>query len=168
MPGRVAPGTVRLAIAPVRALLATAFEDGLIRSNPAAGVRISQPVEQDADADQTKALTEDELATLIAAVPDEWKLIDFTAQTGLRISEVLALRWTEIDFGRRRVLVRRRLRNGSFGPPKSKYGRRDVPISSVMGQDYGRPGRIAGWPTMRRCSRRAPAPTSTRPTCSAG
>ena len=33
----LAPNTVRLAVAPVRALLATAFEEGLIRSNPAAG-----------------------------------------------------------------------------------------------------------------------------------
>jgi integrase len=30
------------------------------------------------------------------------------------------------------VLVRRRLRDGSFGPPKSRYGRRDVPVSTVM------------------------------------
>jgi Phage integrase family len=27
-----------------------------------------------------------------------------------------------------------RLRNGSFGPPKSRYGRSDVPISTPMGQ----------------------------------
>ena len=133
MPGRVAPGTVRLAIAPVRALLATAFEEGLIRSNPAAGVRIAQRVEEDADADRAKALTEDELAALVGATPEEWKLlVEFLAATGLRISEVLALRWSEINFGRRRALVRRRLRNGSFAPPKSKYGRRDVPISSAL------------------------------------
>jgi integrase len=68
------------------------------------------------------------------------------AQTGLRISEALALRWSEVDFGRRRVLVRRRLRNGSFGPPKSRYGRRDVPVSTAMGRRLwaARAGRKAG------------------------
>jgi integrase len=131
MPGRVSPNTVRLALAPVKAMLATALEEGLIRSNPAAGVRIAQPVEVDVE-EQVKALTDDELTALLAAIPEEWKLlVGFLAETGLRISEAVALRWSEIDFGRRRVLVRRRLRNGSFGPPKSRYGRRDVPITSA-------------------------------------
>ena len=35
-----APATVRRYYAPVRALLATAYEDGLLRANPAAGVRV--------------------------------------------------------------------------------------------------------------------------------
>ena len=39
----VSPNTVRLALAPVRALFATALEDGLIRSNPTLGVRILAP-----------------------------------------------------------------------------------------------------------------------------
>jgi integrase len=41
----VKPNTVRLSLAPVKALLACAFEDGLIRTNPAAGVRIVAPRE---------------------------------------------------------------------------------------------------------------------------
>ncbi len=40
----VSGNTVRLAIAPVRALLATAVEDGLIRSNPAARLRLAHTV----------------------------------------------------------------------------------------------------------------------------
>ena len=132
MPGRVSPNTVRLALAPVKAMLATAFEEGLIRSNPSAGVRIVQQVEHDAE-EKIKTLADADLAALLEATPEEWKLlIGFLAETGLRISEALALRWSEIDFGRRRVLVRRRLRNGSFGPPKSRYGRRDVPITSAL------------------------------------
>jgi site-specific recombinase XerD len=35
--------TVRMALAPVKAMFATAFEEGLIRSNPTAGVRIVVP-----------------------------------------------------------------------------------------------------------------------------
>ena len=38
--GHLAPDTVRRHYAPVRALLATAYEDGLIARNPAAGVRV--------------------------------------------------------------------------------------------------------------------------------
>ena len=40
---RLAVGTVRQHMAAVKALLATAVADGVIRHNPAAGVRISRP-----------------------------------------------------------------------------------------------------------------------------
>jgi hypothetical protein len=40
----VARNTVRLAVAPVKALLATAHEEGVIRSNPAAGLRLGRTV----------------------------------------------------------------------------------------------------------------------------
>jgi hypothetical protein len=72
MPGRVSANTVRLAVAPVRALLATAFEDGLIRANPAASVRIAQRVEEEAETG-AKALSEEELAALVEATPEEWR-----------------------------------------------------------------------------------------------
>lgn len=40
----VARNTVRLALAPVKAMLATAHEEGVIRSNPAAGLRLGRTV----------------------------------------------------------------------------------------------------------------------------
>jgi integrase len=57
------------------------------------------------------------------------------AATGLRLGEALALQWQHIDFGRRRVLVRRRIYRGQFAPPKSKYGRRDVPLSPGLARE---------------------------------
>jgi integrase len=135
----VKPNTVRLALAPVKALLATAVEEGLIRSNPAAGLRIAQatsaPAVEDAEAEKAKALTEDELRALLATVPDESRLlVTLLAQAGLRISEALPLRWSDVDFGRRRLRVRRSLSRGQVGPPKSRYGRRDVPLTQGMAQ----------------------------------
>ena len=129
----VSPNTVRLALAPVRALFATALEEGAVRSNPTVGVRVAGRVAVDADADRPKALTEDELARILGNVPDRWRLVlELLAQTGLRIGELVALQWQHIDFGRRRILVRRRYYRGAFAPPKSRYGRRDVPISEAM------------------------------------
>ena len=55
----LAPASVRNLIAPVRALLATAHEDGLIRANPAAGLRIIQRVEDHDGEARAKALTEE-------------------------------------------------------------------------------------------------------------
>jgi integrase len=133
----VKANTVRLALAPVKALLATAVEEGLIRSNPSAGLRIAQPnnsaAVEDAEPEKAKALTEDELHALLAAVPDESRLlVTLLAQAGLRISEALPLRWGDIDFGRSRLLVRRSLSRGRIGAPKSRFGRRDVPLTQGM------------------------------------
>jgi integrase len=53
------------------------------------------------------------------------------AGTGLRVSEALALqrRHLALDGARPRVRVRRALRRGRIEPPKSRHGRRDVPLS---------------------------------------
>jgi integrase len=128
------PNTLRLAIGPVRAMLATAVEDGLIRSNPAARLRLAHavPVKEEQQ-EKAKALTEDELRQLIEATPDDWRLlVEFLAVTGLRISEALALSWADLDLGRRRVMVRRRVNAGKLAPPKTRFGRRDVPLSQGM------------------------------------
>jgi integrase len=122
----VKPNTVRLQLAPVKALLATAVEEGLIRSNPSAGLRLvtnGHAAVEDAEPEKAKALTEDELRALLAAVPDESRLLlTLLAQAGLRISEALPLRWGDIDFGRRRLLVRRSLSRGRIAPPHSSGG----------------------------------------------
>jgi integrase len=69
-------------------------------------------------------------------VPDEQRLfVRFLAHTGLRIGEAIALRVGDVDLGRRRVQVRRRWYRDSFAPQKSKYGRRDVPLSAGMARD---------------------------------
>ncbi len=126
--------TVRLYLAPVKALFATALEDGVIRSNPCAGVRLALREELDEDgAARVKAPTVVEFERLVAALPKRWRLLgEFLGETGLRIGEAVALTWADVDMGACRVRVRRRFYRGRFGPPKSRYGRRSVPISESM------------------------------------
>lgn len=135
----LAPASVRNVIAPLRALFATAVEEGLIRHNPATGLRLASraPVSmEDDDSDgPVKALTPDELRAVIAAAPEgpHRLMIQFTAATGMRISEVLAMRWSRVDFENGRVQVRRAItQSGREDVPKSAYSRRDVPISAGM------------------------------------
>jgi integrase len=136
-PGQMAANSVRLALAPVKALLATAHEEGVIRGNPAAGVRlVIEQSRDEAEDGHVKALSEDELRRLLDEVPPEWRLFfEFLSHTGLRIGEAVALRWSEVDFSRRRVSVERRFYRGTFDRPKSKYGRRQVPLSAGMARD---------------------------------
>jgi integrase len=65
----VAPNTVRLALAPVKALLATAVEEGLIRFNPSVGLRLAAGRQEEAEEEHAKALTEEELGEVLAAIP---------------------------------------------------------------------------------------------------
>ena len=124
----LAQSTVRSTFAPVRAMLADAAEEGTIRHNPAAGVRIpstAKPTEQ-----KRKALTDVEVDRLRAALTSEADrlLVDFLLVTGLRISEAIALDLADLDFGRCRVKVTKRFYRG-FDAPKSSFGRREVPIT---------------------------------------
>ena len=124
----VKANTVRLAVAPLKALLATAVEDRLIRWNPSLGLRLTNAAADtgdDGEETHAKALTQDELRGLLAATGEDRRLlVRFLALTGLRISEALALTWADLDLGRREVKVRRRLVQGRLAPPKSRFARR--------------------------------------------
>jgi integrase len=130
----VARNTVRLAVAPVKALLATAHEEGLIRSNPAAGLRLGRTVAAN-PVKEIRALNEEQVVQVLVQVPEQYRLlVECLAQTGLRISEALALTKRDIDFGRRRVSVSKRLYKGQLDAPKSRHGVRQVPLSPALAQ----------------------------------
>lgn len=50
----------------------------------------------------------------------------FTAYTGMRVGEVFALQWSDVDFKRNRVMVRRRLYRSDLDLPKSNKVREVV------------------------------------------
>jgi len=59
-------------------------------------------------------------------------LLWLLAYSGLRISEALALTWADLDFDAGTVRVRRRLRQGKIGDPKSETSARSVPIRQAL------------------------------------
>jgi integrase len=135
-PGRLlSKSTVRQHVAVLRALLGDAMEEGLIRSNPAAGVHITVP-----EGDGTgrphpfdkRAMSIDELQRLMGEVPPRWHLFfEFLAHTGLRIGEASELRWGRdvILAGRPYVKLRWQFADGRVCEPKTRYGKRDIPLS---------------------------------------
>ncbi len=54
------------------------------------------------------------------------------AATGLRISEILALRWSDIDKAHSCIRVTRAYLYGKFGPPKSKASKKPVPLHPLL------------------------------------
>jgi integrase len=135
----LSPASVKLALAPVKAMFNDAVEEGLLRSNPAAGLRVAPRaavVGEDDPEGKVKALTRDELRRLLKEVPDDHRLlVELIAHTGVRISEAVALQWRDVDFEQRRLHVRRRLYRGDVAAPKSRAGRRSIRLSRGMSEN---------------------------------
>jgi integrase len=80
-----------------------------------------QPVEED------EFLTFEEAERLLQAAEPEWASMLATAlTTGLRVGELLALRWSDVDLVAEQLVVRRTLWQGEEGPPK---GGRHRPVA---------------------------------------
>ena len=114
-------------------MFATALEDGALRSNPTAGVRVNRRADDD-DEERARALTREQLGAVLAELPDDWRLFfELLAHTGLRISEAIALTWADVEFGERpRLRVRRQLYRGTAKRLKSRSSRRDLPLAPGM------------------------------------
>ena len=131
----LARDTVRLYLAPLKALLATAHEDGLVRSNPSAGLRNLLPADLRTEEEKVKALTAEELGKVLAEIPHGWRpFFDFLAESGLRIGEAIEIRWQDVDFGAKRLTVERRWYRGRIAAPKGRKIRR-IPLSAELGQE---------------------------------
>jgi integrase len=131
----LAPSSVVKVLAPVKAMFATAIEDGALRVNPAASVRVNgRRADVTGQHHGTKAMTRAEVALLLAELPDEWRLFfELLAHTGLRISEVLGLDWSDVELGQHpRLQVRRQFYRGRLGELKTRNARRDLPLSHGM------------------------------------
>ena len=149
---RLAGATVRRILAPVRSCLRSAMHEGAIRHNPTQGAalpvrdehrRIAEGTDDLGDSHDVRSLSTDQLEALLLVAPPRHRLLfELLAATGMRISEALALRWGDLglDGDRPVVRVRRAYVRGSFKPPKSRYGRRDIPI----GHELVRAFRLAG------------------------
>lgn len=80
-------------------------------------------------------LSMDQVRRLIAAADEPVRtIVLLAAMTGLRIGEILALRWGRINFVTATLRVEETCYEGHFGTPKTKASRREVPLSSTVVQ----------------------------------
>ncbi len=59
-------------------------------------------------------------------------VVSIAVLIGMRIGEILALRWKRIDLLGATIEVADNYSSGEFGPPKTKSSRRAIPISSAL------------------------------------
>jgi integrase len=137
---RLSDSTIANITIPLRAALATANREGLIRHNPSRGLVLPHREEiegDDEDADEIKVFSEEQLAVVLAMAPDRLSyrlLFEVLATTGLRISEAIALQrlHLQIDGSKPEVCVRRGIVKGRIEPPKTKHGRREVRLPAPL------------------------------------
>lgn len=147
----LAPSSVVKAVSPLRAMFATALEEGAIRANPTSVVRISRRrADEDTDGgeEKVKAMTRTQLAAVLEELPEEWRpFFELLAHTELRISEALGLDWSDVELGAHPALqVRRQCYRGELRRLKTRDGRRDVPLSPGMAKRLwtARPAKAEG------------------------
>lgn len=120
---KLAAASVRRYYAPMRALLATAYEDGLIPTNPAAGVRVVVRGARQRPA-HPKHLTGDQTLRLLAEIPPaQADLMYLLATTAARISEALSVEYGGIGKDRDGRPVLR------FNQSKTETGLEPVPLT---------------------------------------
>jgi integrase len=121
--------TVRNAWIVLSSILDSAVEYGYLVVNPARGVKFPpQPPRQDPE-----ILTAGAFAQLLAHLQEPYKtMVTLAALTGLRIGEVLALRWQAVNLDSGTVRVSESVFQGQFQKPKSEKSARTIPIGPVL------------------------------------
>jgi len=97
----VSPASVNRELACLKHMYTKAIEWGYVRENPAKGVRLLKE-----SPGRLRYLNPEEVERLINACADHLRPIVITAlNTGMRKSEILNLRWKEIDLKNRKITV---------------------------------------------------------------
>ncbi len=130
----LAPSTIKNSFDPVRVICRRAVARDILPANPTTGMEMpSGEKKRDRVADPSEA------ALLVAALPRAYdRALWATAlYCGLRAGELRALRWRHVDLARGRIHVTENLpldakrvnAAAETGEPKTKAGRREVPIA---------------------------------------
>lgn len=114
--------SINNALTVLRRMLSIARKRGLIATVPE--VAWCRPPSPEFD-----FLTFEEADRVIAAATDEWRaMITVALRTGLRLGELMALRWQDVDLVAGRLVVKQNIVRGIVGTPKSGKPR-EVPLS---------------------------------------
>jgi integrase len=106
-------------------ILAAAEMQGLISENPVRKTKLPRrgPMAEKAP------IAPETVRALLEALPEpSCSLAWLLAFTGLRIGELLALRWRAVDLDSGLIRVRQTCYEGHFDDPKTKRSRRTVPL----------------------------------------
>jgi integrase/predicted DNA-binding transcriptional regulator AlpA len=122
----VAWNTVKNIASVLSAVYAAAVKYGYLRSNPVHSAELPQePVRV-----QPQLPTDEELQRLQDALDEPHRTMVWLAcATGVRVSELLALRWSAIDWERKCLWVREAVHDGKIDSPKTHRSQRPIRLT---------------------------------------
>ena len=107
--------------------MAAAEADEIIPSNPVRKTRLPRR----GSAKERADIAPEKIRELLTALPEPSRsLAQLLVFTGLRIGELLALRWRDVDLERCGLRVTQSVYEGHFDEPKSKRSKRSVPLGA--------------------------------------
>lgn len=123
------PSTIRNALKPLQVIYRRAIEDGDLAINPCERLRLPA-----ARGRRERIAAPTEAAALIAALrPEDRALWGCAFYAGLRRGELRPLLWEDVDLAGGLIRVERSMDSyGDAGEPKSRAGRRNVPIVAAL------------------------------------
>jgi integrase len=150
----------------LRCVMVFGAEQGLVAELP----RFVWPCGRRTEARPQTQLSDDDAKRLVDAAEPEWGAMIALALAGLRLGELLGLRWANVDLAKRRVAIRWTLVRGIAGPPERGRPRRialdEQAVAALRAHPHDR-GRLVfcdeygapftpeqtHWPLWRACDR---------------
>ena len=119
--------TVRNSWVLLSGILESAVEYGYLQANPARGVKFPQQAIKKGPV----LIAGDDFAKLLKHLNEPHRtMVSLIAATGLRVGELLALRWGALNLETGSLVVRESVYEGKFQGPKTQRALRTIPLGS--------------------------------------
>lgn len=129
--GKISPKTLNNTLVPLKEMFKHAVRWGYMRENPAAYVEKPSVTRKEMD-----FLNREEVLRFLNVLPqDHYPLFLMAIMTGLRRGELLAAKWSHIDWNRGQYLVKESLYRTHFVEPKTAYSKRTVNLPPLLLQE---------------------------------
>jgi integrase len=100
-----------------------------VGENPASGVDLPEKI----PVHEKQALTSEQCQRLLAVLPEPVRTMVLVGiLAGLRVGEILGLRWQDVDLPNRTIRIRQAAYRGSVGSPKTKGSKRTLPLPESL------------------------------------
>jgi integrase len=125
---RLKPKTINNTLVPLKEMFMHAVRWGYLRENPAHYVEKPRVLHREMD-----FFTREEIHRFLSAAPqDRYPFFLTAVLTGMRLGELLAMKWSNLDWQRRQYYVKESLYKGRFVEPKSASSKRTMNLPPTL------------------------------------
>lgn len=127
-------GMLRKLIVTFNQVMAYAVRHKLIDSNPVRDAERPRKKMDDIVRGNIAVFNPEQIRAFLEAVPDQkYRVLFLTAiMTGARKGELLGLKWSDVDFDKKQIHIRRTFNHERFFSPKTKGSIRSIDLAPVM------------------------------------